>query len=416
MATGKIEPYELNATEEQKWATTRCALQWSSPAFTSIFYSMLAGDKKNYALFTKSPEIPIAATDGSSLILNPDGFFKLDLSERVFVLAHEILHCVYDHCGSSHRFQRAGKVSYQDGKNLSFDFLTMNIAQDLVINDILIESKVGKFPTGGVHDKSVATSMDSAVDVFRKIWKKPPPPGKGFDTHLAPGTSQGKDAASAGQARSPQAWANAVAAGAAAAKAMGKLPGALERALSDALEPQVDWKDRIQSMFARRVGSSRYDWRKPDRRLISRDIYGPSRSGFGAGTIVVAADTSGSIGEAELNMFFAEMAGILEDTNAKELIVMWCDAKINRVDIAEDAGDLNTIRCKGGVGGGGTSFVPVFDEIAARGIEPDCLVYLTDGMGTFPDKAPSYPVIWGSIYPASKYPFGDVVDVPKQAA
>jgi predicted metal-dependent peptidase len=259
--------------------------------------------------------------------------------------------------------------------------------------------------------------MDSAIDVYRKIYKAPPK-NTGFDKHLAPGTSQGKDPASAQQARSPQAWANAVAAGAAAAKAMGKLPGALERLLSDALEPQVDWRERIKSMMARRVGSSRYDWRKPDRRLISRDIYAPGRSGYGAGTIVVAADTSGSIGEAELNMFFAEMAGILEDTNAKQLVIMWCDSKINRVDLAEDASDLNTIRCKGAVGGGGTSFIPVFEEIGRMGLEPDALIYLTDGFGSFPAHSPSFPVVWGNISkPGSvSYPFGDVVDVPAQAA
>jgi len=93
---------------------------------------------------------------------------------------------------------------------------------------------------------------------------------------------------------------------------------------------------------------------------------------------------------------------------------MWCDADIHRVDELEDASDLNTIRCKGAPGGGGTSFIPVFDKINELGLQPEALVYLTDGMGSFPDKAPSYPVIWGSIHKASKYPFGDVVDVPVQ--
>lgn len=415
----KIEHCELSATEEKMWGETRAALLWGCPAFSSIFYSMLdnAGSK-HIALFTRDPAYPIAATDGANLILNPDGFFKLDLAERVFVCAHEILHCIFDHCGMIHRYNSQGKITYPDGKKLEYNHELMNIATDLVINDTLIESRVGKFPKGGLHDKSIATTNDAALDVFRKIYKKPPPPGKGFDQHLKPGTSQGKDPASAQQQRSPQKWANAVAAAAQAAKAMGKLPAALERVLSEALEPQVDWRERIQSMMARRVGSSRYDWRKPDRRLISRDIYSPGRSGFGAGTIVVAADTSGSIGEKELNMFFAEMAGILDDTRAKQLVIMWCDAAINRVDFAEEAGDLNTIRCKGAVGGGGTSFIPVFDEIAKLELEPDALVYLTDGYGSFPAHSPSFPVIWGNISPPGsvKYPFGDVVDVPKQAA
>lgn len=49
------------------------------------------------------------------------------------------------------------------------------------------------------------------------------------------------------------------------------------------------------------------------------------------------------------------------------------------------------------------------------GLEPDALVYLTDGHGTFPTQAPSYPVLWGNITPNYKYPFGDVVDIPLQS-
>ena len=66
---------------------------------------------------------------------------------------------------------------------------------------------------------------------------------------------------------------------------------------------------------------------------------------------------------------------------------------------------------KGVGGGGGTDFRPVFEAIEKSGIIPDVLVYFTDGYGTFPDKEPSYPVIWASITPGYAYPFGEVVDV-----
>ena len=40
------------------------------------------------ALFTKDESAcPIAATDGSNLIINPDTFFKYNLMERVFICA-----------------------------------------------------------------------------------------------------------------------------------------------------------------------------------------------------------------------------------------------------------------------------------------------------------------------------------------
>ncbi|KAH2389053.1 hypothetical protein KXW64_007991, partial [Aspergillus fumigatus] len=248
------------------------------------------------------------------------------------------------------------------------------------------------------------------------IYKKPPPSQQGFDEHLDPGTSTGKDSQTASAERNPAQWDTEIAAGMAAAKAMGKLPAELQRALTDVLEPKVDWREKIQALFARKIGSGSFDWRRPDRRLITRDIYAPGRSGFGAGTVVVGIDTSGSIGPRELDMFMAEMSGILEDVRPKRLVIMWCDAAIGRVDECEDATDLMSIRAKGAPGGGGTSFIPVFEEITKMGLQPEALVYLTDGMGAFPNKEPAYPVIWGSIYPASKYPFGDVVDIPVQSA
>jgi predicted metal-dependent peptidase len=301
----------------------------------------------------------------------------------------------------------------------------MNIATDLVINDCLIESKIGLFNKDWLHDTSLATAKDSALDAYKKVFKQTKggkgkgPTGVSFDEHLPPGTSQGKDASEAAAGRNDVEWVTQVAAAANAAKAQGKLPAGLERLLGELLEPKVDWKDKILAIFARKVGSGANDWRRPDRRLIVRDIYAPGRSGFGAGTVVIGIDTSGSIGEKELNMFFAEMAGILEDVRPKRMVVMWCDAKVHRVDEIEEAQDLTSLRKKGAPGGGGTMFEPVFDEMKKMGLEDvDALVYLTDGYGSFPKHAPNYPVIWGSIsgIDAARYPFGDVVDIPAQAA
>jgi predicted metal-dependent peptidase len=395
---------------------------------------------KYVAMFTR--DVAIAATDGSNLLLNPDTFFKYNLSERIFICCHEIMHCILNHCVLMHGFHRRGKVSYPDGSSLPYDQKTMNVAADYVINDMLIESKVGLFNKDWLHDPSIAVAKDSVIDAYKKLFKQnkgkgpkakkpgdqpcdggdggdgPPTKGKGFDEHLKPGTSQGKDAQDAANDRNDVEWTTQIAAAVNSARLQGKLPAGLDRLLGEILEPKVDWKDKIAAIFARKVGSGSNDWRRPDRRLIVRDIYAPGRSGFGAGTVVIGIDTSGSIREQELNMFFAEMAGILEDVRPKRMVVMWCDAKVHRVDEVEEAADLNHLRKQGIPGGGGTNFCPVFDEMKAMGLDDvDALVYLTDGYGTFPKASPEYAVVWGSITPPDsvKYPFGDVVDIPMQA-
>jgi predicted metal-dependent peptidase len=71
------------------------------------------------------------------------------------------------------------------------------------------------------------------------------------------------------------------------------------------------------------------------------------------------------------------------------------------------------------LGGGGTSFIPVFERIEAEQLRPDVLVYFTDCFGLYPKNVPQYPVIWASITPEAQLgtyrpPFGEIVYVPLQ--
>lgn len=408
-----ITTTDLTPDQKRKWIETRSVLLWSCPAFSHILFSLLNPTGGELAaMFTT--DVPIAATDGENLILNPEGFFKFPLSERVFIVAHEILHCILNHCVLSQPMRQSGKVKYVDGTVLDYDPELMNIAMDLVINDTLIESRVGTFPTCGVHDKSVATSKDSFLDAYKKVFKKKPGSGGGgggggFDVVLPPGSGQGKDPGKAQQQRSQTEWDTAVAGALAAAKAQGKLPAALERLLSEVIDPTIPWQDHIRAFFARKVGSGGYDWRKPDRRLIQRDIYAPQRSGNGCNDIVVAIDTSGSIGQRELDTFFGEMRGILDDVKPTRIHVIWCDAKVHKVDEVTDSADIDTLKA---AGGGGTDFRPVFDYVETNDLRPDALVYFTDMLGSFPAEEPPYPTVWADIYGRTKAPFGELVVVP----
>lgn len=425
MNYARPSPCSITPEQERLWSDTRVALMWDAPAFAHIFFTMLnTVNSKHLAMFTK--DVPIAATDGSSLMLNPDTFFKYSLKKRVFIVAHEIMHCIFNHPSIMLKLQMRGKVAYPDGLELPYEHKLMNVALDLVINDGLIESKLGEYDKDWLHKPDLVTHKDSGLDAYRKIFEDSKG-GKGggaggsnakgnqFDQHLQPGASQGQDPVTASQGRNEAEWQTAIQQAVNTARLQGKLPGSLARMFEEILNPQVDWKDKIETLFARRLGTGTFDWRKPDRRLITRDIYSPGRAGYGADTVVVAADTSGSIGDKELDMFFAEMAGILEDVQPRRLFIVWCDAAVHRVDLCDEPSDLNVLRADGAPGGGGTSFIPVFDWISEQGFEPDALVYLTDGYGSFPSEAPTYPVIWGDIG-GTQYPFGDAVEIPKQIA
>ena len=405
---------EIDAATKRKWIETRSALLWSCPAFTHILFTMLNPSKGELAA-TFTDEVPIAATDGENLILNPATFFKYTLSERVFIVAHEILHCIYNHCILSRPYRQSGKVKFADGTSLPYDAMTMNVAMDLVINDALISSGIGSFPKEGCHDVTLATANDSFLDAYKKVFKQQQknggkgPGGGGFDVILEPGAGSGKDPGKAQQGRSQAEWDTAVAGAIATAKSQGKLPAALERLLGEVLDPVIPWQEHIRSFFARKVGNSAYNWRKPDKRMIQRDIFTPARSGYGCGDVIVAVDTSGSIGQKEIDIFFGEVRGILEDVKPMKIHLVWCDAQVHRVDELDSGADLAGLKP---VGGGGTDFRPVFDWAEQSNVRADAIVYFTDMMGTFPDHAPETPVIWADIYGRIKAPFGETIAIP----
>ena len=409
-----IETVELTPQQEQQWGDTTSMMAWNCPGFRHLWYKLLVNnDGKHYAIMTK--DTPNAATDGKNIIANPDWFFSLSLPERVFVMGHEVVHNVYGDVDLLHRCQSTGKVPMHDGTTLPFDNATMQKSMDHRINALLIQSKIGRPPKQGNFDPKCDPN-EGVLDVYKRNYKKKKEDGDedgggGFDNLLPPGKTTGQTPQQAAQ--KPQQWAVQIAAAQTMEqiRAQGKMAGALARMFKDILEPEVPWTEHIRGIFNRRVGSGSYNWRRPDRRFIVRDLYLPSRSGFGAGWVCVWGDTSGSIGAAELERYMGELSGIIDEVKPKRLTVLWCGAKIHKIDEIEDAADLMRVKCRGVKGGGGTSCDPVFRWVDQHAHEPpDAMVCFTDGYVSFPKNAPTYPVIWASTTDV-KYPWGEVVRI-----
>ena len=72
-----------------------------------------------------------AAVDGRKLYFNTQFFNAMDNKEVEFVIAHEILHMVFDHLGRrDHRNPRL-----------------YNIAADYIVNNLLVNDRIGKIPS-----------------------------------------------------------------------------------------------------------------------------------------------------------------------------------------------------------------------------------------------------------------------------
>lgn len=414
-STGMLPQYKPTPEEEKIVRDAVAFLVIRSPFFAHLLYSE--------CVICYSDLIPYAATDGKYQYYNTRGdFAKMTIAERAFIIAHETAHCMFGDLLMATGFRALGKVPINDKESLPYSGDQMNRAEDYRINAMLIESKIGTFPKVGLYDPSLSKAgMESAVEIYAKIFQQGGGGGGGgsgsgkggFDVHLAPSKKQQK-AESAGQRT------QAIAAAVAAAEATGQgvIPGAVKRLLGDLLEPKVPWQDQMQSALIRAGGDPAYDWRTIDRRLLVRPdpIYFARQAHTGAGLIVAAIDTSGSINNHQITRFFSEMSGMIDDLNPSELIVLWCDADVGRVDHLDEPDELNTLKAdvdaNGANGGGGTSFDPVFKMIEEEGWMPDMMVYFTDGYANKVRHAPMYPVIWGVITGGRNIQdFGTVIEV-----
>jgi hypothetical protein len=170
MRKPEIEQVELNPTQAKQWTDTKFAMTWEAPCFTHVFYEMMGGHGKQQAVFTKS--VPVAATDGAAMLLNPDTYFdtkRYNIHNRVFIGCHEILHDIFDHCGIAYECQKAGKVAFPDGTTLPYEDDYSQKAMDYVVNAILVASQIGEMPKDALFDKNIATENDSWIDAYRKV-------------------------------------------------------------------------------------------------------------------------------------------------------------------------------------------------------------------------------------------------------
>jgi len=159
----------------------------------------------------------------------------------------------------------------------------------------------------------------------------------------------------------------------------GRLGVDLPRQITDMLAPVVDWKEVLRDFVtASCKGKDEYTWRKFNRRVISNDIYLPTVENETIGEVVVAIDTSGSIGQAELNVFASELVSICDAVSPDAVRVLWWDTKVHGEQLFTDNYDQIGSMLKP-LGGGGTKVSCVSEYINKKKINAECVLVFTDG-------------------------------------
>src|SRR5690606_11657127 len=285
---------------------------------------------------------PTAATDGRYFYYNRGFISKLTKPETIFLVAHEVEHCVYDHMsrrGSRHKEMWSADADY-------------------VINYELHEHNIGKLPDS--KTSGVTPCFDSkykgmfAEEVYEILKKDPNQKFPQFDVHLEPGDGKGEPMTEEERRVLTDEIRNAVMQAAKAAGA-GNTPAGVKRMLKDLTEPQMDWREilnmKIQSMI-----KNDFTWQQCSRKTQAAGIYLPGSKEDVRVEAAVSIDCSGSMSEDMLRDLLSEVKGIMEQFADFKLRV-WCfDTRVynEQVFTPENLDEINEYDIKGG---GGTDFM-----------------------------------------------------------
>ena len=175
----------------------------------------------------------------------------------------------------------------------------------------------------------------------------------------------------------------------------GKLGGNQSRALGSLIEPKVDWREQLREFVSSTaVGKDMSTWQRVNRRWLQHDTYMPSTITETVGRIVVAVDTSGSIGGPELTKFLSEVQGICINAMPEKVDLIYWDTEVAAHEMYTQEQLAKLSSSTKPAGGGGTDVACVAKYLKDNQIRPECVIVLTDGYiygdwGTW-----NVPVLW----------------------
>jgi predicted metal-dependent peptidase len=319
-----------------------------------------------------------AATDGRHFYYNSKFINMLDTQQNIFLFSHELLHCAYNHM--------------ERGKG--YDRNIANIAMDYVVNADCIKYSMGKkiTQTPLLYDKKYedwsfeqvyADLIKNAktIDIEELMEML-------LDDHLdgdnngegdgdGDKDSNGRPKLSSEEKQKIRDEFKEAMLSAAQSAGAGNTPGNVQRMIKELTTPKINWREMITQQIQSTIKND-YTWTTPNRKQFSQGFVLPSMKRDEAIEVCVAIDTSGSIGDKQLNEFFSEVNGIMQsydDFNIK----VWCfDTSVHNPQDYDTSNGHELVDYKP-KGFGGTNFDANWQWMKEENVEPKLLIVFTDG-------------------------------------
>ena len=372
------------------------------------FYGLLL----MHMIYAVSEEIETACTDGVRITFGIDFLDSLSDSELDFVMMHEILHVVLQHC-----FR--GDVEDPEAYNIAADIvvnsnimlengmkassitlskygIAMHVAPDGKEGHEYTAEQVYAMLPKNLNKKGNNKSPGSAVGRAKKeISKEQHQPVRVWDDHSRWGkyeeddtlrdvwVKRFEDAAEAIKIRDPS-------------NARGLLPAFAERILKELKKTQTDWRTILNDFIQEEVVD--YSFSPPDRRFDDSPFFLPDFNGKEdmVEDILFMIDTSGSMSDDMIAAAYSEVKGAIDQFNGK--LKGWLgffDAAIIKPQPFSDENEFKIIKP---AGGGGTDFQIIFEYVFHHMSDklPASIIILSDGDAPFPLEklAGGTPVLW----------------------
>ena len=325
-----------------------------------------------------------AAVDGRKLYFNTQFFNAMTNKEIEFVIAHEILHMVFDH------------LRRREDRNP----MLYNIAADYKVNNLLVRDKIGNKPKIVDCFQDFKYDSDTSEEIYDKLFEDAKKAGKELqdlldeldkdgemlDEHLdmeGDGEDGDKKEGKGRPKYSKEELAKirdeikeAMISSAQSAGA-GNVPGEISRMIKELTEPKMNWREILRQQIQSTIRND-YTFARPSRKGWHTGAVLPGMNFMDTIDVAIGLDMSGSIGDDQAKDFLGEIKGIMDEFKQYN-IKLWCfDTKVyNEQDFSADGGtDLMDYDI---MGGGGTDFDANWQYMKANDIQPKKFIMFTDG-------------------------------------
>ncbi|AFY80670.1 vWA domain-containing protein [Oscillatoria acuminata] len=380
---------ELSADIKKIISASLLRLRIKSPFFATLAL---------FTYFQATELVPTAATNGKDIFVNETFLRSLVPLEVDGLLLHEVLHAALLHC-----IRRGSREP-----------LLWNIAADIVINGMIADQKDFKLPECGIRNPELEQfSAEEVYEILLKTAKIIELEQLDLLIEIPKDCLQGKPPGFGGtldrsqRAELERHWRNAMQQAMTVARSsnnQGSIPARMQRELGAVTQAQLDWRSHLWRYLVK----TPTDFSGFDRRFVGRGLYLETLEGESV-EVFVAVDTSGSIAHQQMQLFLSEVYGIIQAYPHLKGELYYVDAEAYGPYTLSSQQTLPQP-----IGGGGTSFIPFFNQVNDRWDRQNqaICVYLTDGYGSFPQEPPPLPVLWvvtpGGLY-LEHFPFGEAV-------